>query len=399
VRLETEGKGRACDMISEPVERVAGEVPKAVERFCTISEAYAPDGKYEGLFVEAMREVTAWHMARSPWYRKFAELNGIAPERLRSMADVLALPPVHASFFKAHEVRSITMDEVAVHLTSSGTTGQKSQMFFDAFTIGHAREMVDHAMRARGVYGDAPANYLVNAYEPYEGLKVGTSNTNQYLMSYAPVADRFWTLRCVGEGRHEFDAFGAMERLAEWSEGDAPVRIIGFPAFLHFILERMRRRGRPDSRLPEGSWVIFGGGWKGHADRAIPKEDLYADIERQLGIPSERIVETYGSVEHSVPYVDCRMHRLHQPTWSRMLVRDVRTLEPVPDGVPGFLSFVSPYITSVPAHSVVMGDLGVRRGADECVCGDHPTPWFEVLGRAGVSANKSCAAAAAELLK
>jgi phenylacetate-coenzyme A ligase PaaK-like adenylate-forming protein len=386
-------------MISEPVNEIGGNVPESIQRFCSLPEAYAPDEAHDALFVEAMRDVTAWHMERSPWYRRFAELNGLVPDQLQCMADVLALPPVHANFFKFHEIRSIAMTQVTAHMTSSGTTGQKSQMFFDTFTIGHAREMVDRTMEARGVFSETAANYLVNAYEPFEGLKVGTSNTNQYLMRYAPVADQFWTLRHLGEAGHEFDSFGAVARLEAWATGDTPVRIIGFPAFLHFILERMRALRKADLRLPEGSLVIFGGGWKGHADKAITKDELYADITRQLGIPSERIVETYGSVEHSIPYVDCAAHHLHQPTWSRMLVRDLQTLEPVPDGTPGFLSFVSPYITSAPAHSVVMGDLAVRHAPDECPCGDHPTPWFEVLGRAGISANKSCAAAASELLK
>ncbi|NLG34299.1 MAG: acyl-protein synthase [Lentisphaerae bacterium] len=385
-------------MISEPAGQVSETIPEAIQRFCTIPEAYAPDDVHEPLFIEAMRDVVALHIARSPWYRQFAQRHQIRPERLVSLADVLALPPVHANFFKFHEIRSIPLSQVAAHMTSSGTTGQKSQMFFDAFSIGHAREMVDHAMRARGLESPAPAHYLVNAYEPFEGIKVGTSNTNQYLMRYAPVAEQFWTLRHVGGGRHEFDAFGAIEHLEAWARGDVPVRVIGFPAFLHFLLERMRATAHDALRLPEGSWVVFGGGWKGHADKAIPKEKLYSDIGRQLGIPSERIIETYGSVEHCIPYVDCSAHHLHQPTWSRVVVRDLRTLAPVPDGTPGFLSFVSPYITSAPAHSIVMGDLAVRHPAHACPCGDHPTPWFEVLGRAGTSANKSCAAAAAELL-
>ena len=386
-------------MLNQPDDGVSTDIPESVQGFCSIPEAYARDESYEDLFIAAMREVTALHMERSPWYRSFAEQNRVLPDSLQNMDDIKALPPVHANFFKFHEIRSIQLSRVATHLTSSGTTGQKSQMFFDMFTIEHAREMVDKAMQARGVLSNAPAHYLVNAYEPFEGIKVGTSNTNQYLMRYAPVAEQFWTLRHIGGGRHEFDPFGAAERLATWATGSTPVRIIGFPAFLHFILERMRALGMKNLRLSQGSLAIFGGGWKGHADKAIPKEALYADIERQLGIPSERIVETYGSVEHSVPYVDCRVHHLHQPTWSRVVVRDLKTLQPVADGTPGFLSFISPYITSAPAHSVVMGDLAIRHGPDDCPCGDHPTPWFEVLGRAGISTNKSCAAAAAELLK
>lgn len=386
-------------MIDQPAQPASRPVPDAVESFCSLSEAYAPEARHESLFIEAMRAITHWHLERSPWYRAFAHRHGVDADRLDRLEDVLALPPVHANFFKAHEIRSITLSEVTAHLTSSGTTGQKSQIFFDAFTLGHARAMVDQVMQVRGVVSRTPAHYLVNAYEPFEGLQLGTSNTNQYLMRYAPVAEQFWTLRHIGGGRHEFDPFGAIRQLEQWATGDLPVRLIGFPAFLHFILERMRDMGHPGLRLPAGSLVVFGGGWKGHADRAIPKSDLYRHISTQLGIPDERVIETFGAVEHSVPYVDCAEHHLHQPVWSRVVIRDLKTLEPVADGQPGFLSFVSPYITSAPAHSVVMGDLAVRHPAGSCACGDHPTPWFEVLGRAGVSTNKSCAAAASELLK
>lgn len=386
-------------MIDQPRMPVPEAIPEAVRQFCEIERPYEPDALHDDLFLEAMREITTWHMKHSPWYRCFARRAGIDPAKLRTMADLVALPPVHADFFKYHEIRSIHESQVTVHLTSSGTTGQKSQIFFDAFTLATARTMADRELEVRGLRSDEPANYLLNGYEPFAGLKVGTSNTFAHIMSYAPVADQFWTLRHVGQGKHEFDPFGASARLEQWAKQDRPVRIVGFPAFLHFLLERRRNAGLPDLCLPSGSVVLFGGGWKGYADKAIPKNEFYENIKRQLGVPSHRIVETFGSVEHSVPYTDCSLHHLHQPTWSRVIVRDLCTLEPVPDGTPGFLSFLSPYITSVPAHSVVMGDLAVRHPAGSCPLNDYPTPWFEVLGRAGTSANKSCAAAAAEILK
>ncbi|MGE4503273.1 MAG: hypothetical protein AB7D03_10395 [Thiomicrospira sp.] len=386
-------------MMSQP-EQGAAAVPEAVVRFCSIAEPYAPDAQYDGMFIEAMQAITEWHIQRSPWYREFARLNAIVPDKLTSMDKLIAMPPVHANFFKAHEIRSITQDEVVAHMTSSGTTGQKSQMFMDTFTFEQTRQMVRWAMSARGVMSDQACHYLVNAYEPFEGIKVGTSRTNQFLMQFAPVAEQCWTLRHIGGGEHQFDVFGAMAALQAWSQGDTPVRIIGFPAFLHFILQRMRDLGVGDLRLPKGSLVIFGGGWKGHADQAISREQLHANIQTQLGMAADRIVETFGSVEHSIPYIASARQRLHQPTWSRVVVRDVKTLQPVADGQPGFLSFISPYITSAPAHSVVMGDMAVRYAPNPLLEPDEPpTPWFEVLGRAGVSANKSCAAAAAELLK
>ncbi|MGC9387183.1 MAG: hypothetical protein ACP5D0_09570 [Hydrogenovibrio sp.] len=386
-------------MYSEPESDRIPELPQRVKAFCERREPYLPNAQTDDDFIDAMRDITLWHQQQSPWYRRFSELNGVEAAEIQTMDDVLALPPIHANFFKRNQVLSLPDQGQLKTLTSSGTTGQKSQMFFDEFTLGHARDMVLRIMEQRGVMSDQPAHYLVNAYEPYEGLKVGTSNTNQFLMQFAPVADQFWTLRYLGAEGHQFDGFGAINKLKQWAQGDTPVRIIGFPAFLHFILQRMASMNEAPLRLPEGSWVMFGGGWKGHADQAISREDMRAQIAHWLGIPETSVIESFGSVEHSIPYVTSRQHRLHQPIWSRVVIRDVKTLQPLPPGEPGFLSFVSPYITSVPAHSIVMGDMAVWHEPDLADAEEPPTPWFEILGRAGVSANKSCAVAAAEMLK
>lgn len=370
-------------------------IPQSVEQFCNITEPYqAVD---EEVFVQAMRDLTIWHQERNAWYRDYLQQHHIDAHSMQTLADVIDLPPIHANFLKTHEIKSVADDEVALHLTSSGTTGQKSQVFFDEFTISHARRMAHDAMSARGLFSTEPANYLVNAFEPFSGFKVGTSNTNQFLMGFAPVAQQFWSLRLVAEGKHEYDAFGTVAALQAFAEAKEPTRIIGFPAFLHFALERMRLLQLQPLKLPENSWVVFGGGWKGHADQAISKEQLLQNIEHWLGIPASHVIETFGSVEHSIPYVGCAEQHLHVPVWSKVIIRDVKTMRPVTDGEAGFLSFVSPYITSAPVHSVVMGDLARLHPENSCVCG-NPTAWFEVLGRAGTSSNKSCAAAAAEVL-
>ncbi|RZS43595.1 acyl-protein synthetase LuxE [Herbihabitans rhizosphaerae] len=201
----------------------------------------------------------------------------------------------------------------------------------------------------------------------------------------------------TGEG-HEFDAFGCVRALLRSARDEVPVRIFGFPAFLSFTLDRMRALGVPPVTLPPSSLVLFGGGWKGHADQQVGKPELYARITEQLGIPDERIRDGFGSVEHSVPYLECERHNLHVPAWARVLIRSVRDLSPLSDGERGYLQLISPYITSAPAQSVLMGDLASLHPAAECGCSLN-TPWFQVHGRAGLSRNRSCAIAAAELLK
>ncbi|WP_432015036.1 acyl-protein synthase [Streptomyces cucumeris] len=367
-----------------------------VQRLCDLTAPYERGPEADALFAAAMAETNAWHAERSPFFRSLLDDEPATPAP--GVGRDVRAPLVHANFFKRHEVLSIPREEVHLHLTSSGTTGQKSQMFFDEWTIRAAQRMVARIFDHYGwITPDQPVNYLLYSYEPAPSLKLGTSFTDNYLCDFAPARDTTHALRHTGNG-HEFDARGCIEALQRYADEGLPVRILGFPAFLHFTLERMRSLGVPPVRLPAGSLVVLGGGWKGHADRAIAKDTFYAQVEEQLGIPSERIRDTFGSVEHCVPYVECERHRLHIPVWSRAAVRDTATLEPLPYGERGYLHLVSPYITSVPAQSVLMGDLASLHPGEECGCA-QPTEWFTVHGRAGISRNRSCAVAAAELLK
>ena len=160
----------------------------------------------------------------------------------------------------------------------------------------------------------------------------------------------------------------------------------------------MKKLGIPPLKLHPESLVFLGGGWKGNADKQISKEELYSLIEEMLGIPNNRLRDGFGSVEHCVPYIECSNHEFHVPVWSRVFIRDVETLKALNYGEKGFLHFISPYITSMPAHSVIMGDMASLHEAKSCGCGS-PTPYFRIHGRAGISKNKSCALAASELLK
>ena len=289
--------------------------------------------------------------------------------------------------------------EIADVFTSSGTSGQKSQMFFDSWSIESARRMVEFVFHSLGWYTpDQPANYLLYTYEVESDSKLGTARTDNFLCSFAPVRDVFYALRKTGTGGFDFDPFGCIEKLRAYAASGAPVRIFGFPAFLYFPLQRMKKLGLAPLRLSPQSLVFLGGGWKGHADQAVAPAELYALVTEMLGIPNERIRDGFGSVEHCIPYTECRKHHFHVPVWSRVYIRDVATLAPLGYGEKGFLHFVSAYMTSSPAHSVMMGDMASLYPASDCGCGIQ-TPYFVVHGRAGTSKNKSCAIAASELLK
>ena len=119
----------------------------AVQCLCEYSHPYDYGINEEELFVNAMRENIKWHIDKCSFYKKLCGQRKFCPDSLQSIHDCYTVPFIHANFFKTHEVLSIKKSEVFLHLTSSGTTGQKSQIFFDEWSIRAAQRMVDYILR------------------------------------------------------------------------------------------------------------------------------------------------------------------------------------------------------------------------------------------------------------
>lgn len=368
----------------------------AVERLCKTVAPYTATDSSKLDFLNAMKEVIRWHQEKSPFYRQF--LKDATFDINQWGGDYSQIPFIPAEFFKYHAIKSISDENVYINLTSSGTSGQKSQMFFDEWSLRSAQHMVDYIFDYYGWISDVKANYLLYSYQTEAGSRLGTSFTDNFLTKYAPVNSVEYALKLNGKAAHDFDVYGCIRAFQEFELQNLPVRIFGFPSFFYFTLQRMKDLGHKPLKLSPHSLVFLGGGWKGYASQEIKKSDLYSLAEEMLGIPNDRLRDGFGSVEHCIPYIECANHHFHVPIYSKVLIRDLKNLALLGYDKPGFIQFISPYITSAPAHSVLMGDLAILHKGSDCSCG-LTTDWFEILGRAGVSKNKSCAIAAAELLK
>lgn len=366
------------------------------DALCALPHPYCRNSAPVGLFDQAMAETSRFHCHHTPGYEHWLNSNGLTVDDLDGLDDWSRLPPIFASFFKRQLLLSSTGKD-ALELTSSGTSGEKSRMRYDERSMAGAQFMVE---RIFDHYGwntpETPCNYLLLSYEPQDRISLGTTYTDQFLCRFAPVNRVVYALRSTGEG-HQFDIYGVIAALQSFAEEGLPVRIFGFPAFLWQTLQRMQATGVADLQLPAKSLVFFGGGWKTQAAEEIPKAQLYAHIHQQLGIEPSNCRDGYGAVEHAVPYIECAEHHFHVPVYSQVYVRDPHDFAVLPYGRQGLLGFVSPYISSSPAHAVVMSDLATLHPGTQCDCGLY-TDWFQLQGRAGTSAGRSCAMAAADLL-
>ncbi len=364
-----------------------------VEQLCLMENPYDSFEETRELFKKAMKENILWHSERCEFYRKFLVGSNF---NLNSELSLTEVPGFIATFFKRYEIGSIDEKDVSLHLTSSGTTGQKSQMFFDEWTIGSAQDMVAKIFRHNGWVSDKPVNYMLYTYETEKDSKLGTSFTDHFLAGFAPSNKVELALKLGRNNKHRFDLHGVIKAFQDYNEDGLPVRIFGFPAFFQATLEEMKTRGIKLNLHPE-SLVFLGGGWKGLADKQVDKKETYRLATEILGIPDGQLRDGFGSVEHCIPYVECENHEFHLPIWSHIEILDVKTRKPLGFGEKGFLKLMSPYITSVAANAVIMTDKASLHQASECAC-KTKTPFFRLYGRAGVSKSKSCAVAAAELL-
>jgi len=167
------------------------------------------------------------------------------------------------------------------------------------------------------------------------------------------------------------------------TESNHPVAVFGTAfSFVQLLDDFATRSVRHN--LPEKSWVLETGGYKGRS-RAIPKVELHALITHHLGVPEFHIFSEYGMSELSSQAYDrlsepgaaSQRHFLFPP-WARSRVISPETGTEVRDGETGLLQ-VFDLANAFSVLAIQTEDLATRRGDG-----------FELRGRATSSEPRGC---------
>ena len=348
------------------------------------------------LFMKAVRENCAYIYKRCPGYRAILDDAGFSPERLQSPEDLADLPFLPTALFKRRRLFALPRRRLLWVVTSSGTsTGRASEVGFSAGDLWAGLKMVLHICRLRHLISLRPCHYVVFGYQPRLRNRKGVSWTSFGVTFFAPALSRTYALMW-NKGDYKLDLGAVQDAIVKHSSSRFPLRFMGFPAYAWFLMKRMDEQ-RVYVRLPKGSKLMLGGGWKQFYAEEVDKSEFYALAKKVLGLDDKDIIEFYGAVEHPIFYNDCERHHFHVPIYSRVLIRDPVTLRPVPNGTPGLVNLITPMDVGTPLLSVMTDDLGILHDADECGCGLE-SPWLEILGRVGLQDIKTCAAGASEIL-
>jgi hypothetical protein len=354
------------------------------------SDPFDFSDKNKNLFLESFKENLLFHIDNHEFTRKFFLSQNVKIDRLADENDLKNIPGVMVHLYKEHEFCSVEKEKIVLTLTSSGTGGQKSNQFLDQYSLDNVKKLAWNVYHSLGITSDETCNYLCFTYDPKVAKDLGTAFTDELLTGFTKKNEVYYAIQW-DENKGEFflNEKGVLEALKKFEKSSYPTRILGFPALLFELIEKYNLH----LNLGADSWLLTGGGWKGKADKEIPKVEFRTFIKERLGIQEENQRDLFGMVEHGIPYVDCKWGNLHIPNYSRVFVRSSKDLSLLPHGETGLLHFLCTYNFSYPAPSLLTSDYGAL---GKCDCG-IPGDILILKGRAGVTKHKGCAIKALEV--
>lgn len=350
----------------------------------------------DALFLGAMQEMIRFHEVHCKEYADILRSQSFQVKALHDMKALSEIPVLPTMFLKQNPLFTIPETKRILRASSSGTSGQKSQVALDCNTIVTALPMLQKTFSYHNMFSWYPTNYIVLGYEPNKENQMGAVRSMFGATWFAPALHRTYALKYI-EGKYELNLDGVLNAVSDCAKKGQPLRMIGFPAYLLLLLEALEREGKHFSLHPR-SMIILAGGWKGFWRQKTDKTVLYEKAKRLLQIDSAQFRDVFAPVEHPISYCTCKNHNFHVPIYSRVLIRDVDTLLPVAHGTPGLLNLLSPMVRSMPVASIMTDDLAILYPGDACGCGID-APFFKLLGRAGVEQIRTCAMQAEEVLK
>lgn len=122
------------------------------------------DTQSDDAFFHAAKENYLYHYKHCKEYSSIADGLGISAESLGSIDDIPRLPCLPTLLFKRHRLRSAP---ALIKATSSGTSGNFSEISFDIGGLLCALVMSCKIARTRRLISPIPCHYIVMGYKPH----------------------------------------------------------------------------------------------------------------------------------------------------------------------------------------------------------------------------------------
>jgi len=321
---------------------------------------------------------------------RLATNRGVAPDRLTSAADIVALP------CDTFRLRRVAAHEPAADgrvFRSSGTTRGAAQRSAHPFRSTDTYTRGALLWAQRWLWPDREDLRLISLVAPEDEAPDSSLSFMVARFDEALTGPSSWLYR---NGRLDRD--GLVAACAAATAARQPVLLAATAFALVHLCDALD--GRPPIALPPGSRVMPTGGFKGQSREVAPAE-LGALITARLAVPAEHIVGEYGMTELSSQLYQGSLraalgcgpappsHTAYlAPPWLRVIAVDPTTLEPVTPGVAGLGRLID--LANVDSSVAIQTEDRVRQ---------HPDGSIELLGRATGATPRGCSLSTEHLLE
>ncbi len=302
----------------------------------------------------------ALHYEVNPIFREFCEAKKVRPNDITRWQDV---PLVYNDVFKTHLVASFPLEKSVMACLTGGTTSltQRGRIFRDEDgkrLVFAANRMMTGSYLFPDLEAGKRCRILILApspeLAPSMGMAIGIDQTRQAFGT----PDSMFLL-----GKSGIDVNALIKALRESEASGVPVALIGATSAYVYFFQACRRK-KMSFRLPPGSRICDGGGYRGRFG-VMTRDDYYAMVQETIGIPNSHCVNVLGEAETATNLFDDSLRRCVKglqprkrtrpvPPWSRVLAMSIDDLKPLPDGEIGLLAHWD--LANVPTVLAVITD-------------------------------------------
>lgn len=278
-----------------------------------------------------LRESLQVQRHRVPAYANLCQHRQVADS-----APLSGLPALPTDVFRYARVAAHPpQDDMRLFRTSGTTSGARGAhpiadlTLYDAAAQAAARHALFDARR--------PMRVLVLAPSAQEAPDSSLSHMLARFVEWFGdgQGDTVWSGNQV-----DVDALRATATRAQ--QDGVPVALVG-TSFAYVLAEdALTEQQAPPIALPEGSFVMQTGGFKGRS-RTVDEADMVAMLQARYGVPGHRVVQEYGMTELCSQMYQLGVRdpnadgRFWVPGWVRVTAVDPHTLEALPAGELGLL--------------------------------------------------------------
>lgn len=385
-------------------------------------------------FVRLMREIITENIERNKIYSEIVKGVGYNVDNLNNINDLESIPFLSTIFYKESENKfkrllKIPEDKVLHWNCSSTTSGNPSLVGVNENDMEFLYEMskkcyldfIPRDWSRAKVYAFSPsAKFLdriclrytklrpVRAYSGnyYTVTEELLKTKIKYLFSFSilKALKAIITTRSIVGGfyiKQTYFLETINKNLEKPEEERDYIAMGGSNHLINKFMEFMKEKNISYNLGNEFDVVVGGGGWDGHKAQMkyppIDKLEFVSNIAKLFGTERKRVLDVYGFTECPIVFGSHWSDKhndfiFHCPHYARIIIRDVKTLEPMKkEGDRGVLEVLTPFGGSASVKHAMMVDdhieLVFKHKCPEC---GYEGDTFRVLGRMEQSKGLGC---------